>query len=131
MRGSWILIVFAMAGCMEPGEAPVVMGDWGGEHIGMVATSDQADLEYDCAAGRIFGRITPDGSGRFVATGQHFPGHGGPAIINEEQVKRPARYTGMVRGDWMTLTVILTDTNETIGTFTLIRGQSPFVFKCA
>jgi len=130
MRGSWILVVFALTGCMEPGEPPVVTGDWGGQHIGMMATADQADLEYDCAAGKIFGPITPDGLGRFTATGQHYPGHGGPAFINEEQVKRPARYTGMIRGDRMTLTVILTDTNETIGTFTLIRGQSPFVFKC-
>jgi hypothetical protein len=30
----------------------------------------------------------------------------------------------------MTLTVTLTDSDTNLGTFTLIRGGSPFVLKC-
>jgi hypothetical protein len=30
----------------------------------------------------------------------------------------------------MTLTVTLTDTGEKLGTFTLVRSQSPLVFRC-
>ena len=124
------LFLLIVAGCLEANAPPAVMGDWGGDHIGLIAGATQADLEYDCAAGKILGPIAPDGSGRFTAIGEHYPGHGGPIRIDEEQVKRPARYAGQVRGDVMILTVTLTDTNETLGTFTLVRGRSPFVFKC-
>jgi hypothetical protein len=30
----------------------------------------------------------------------------------------------------MSVTVTLTDTNQLLGSFTLVRGASPYVFKC-
>lgn len=115
---------------MGPEIPDVVTGEWGGVHLGLVATEAGAELEYDCATGRIGAALRPDGSGRFSVNGVHFPGHEGPIRIDEEQVQRPARYDGTVRGDRMTITVTLTDTDETIGTFTLVRGATPHVFKC-
>jgi hypothetical protein len=74
--------------------------------------------------------IRPDATGRFAVSGEHYPGHGGAVRIDEELVKRPARYVGSVRGDTMSLKVTLTDSNEVVGTFTLVLGRSPYVFKC-
>lgn len=128
----WIGLGLAglLAGCLGPETRSPVTGEWGGVHLGLVASVQGAELEYDCAAGRITQPIEPDAGGRFSVVGLHFPGHGGPIRVDEEQVQRPARYDGTVRSDKMTITVTLTDTNESIGTFTLVRGASPHVFKC-
>jgi hypothetical protein len=125
-----LLLLLGAAGCLDPEIPSTVTGEWGGTHLGLVATTLGAELEYDCAAGRITAPVRPDASGRFTVPGLHFPGHGGPIRIDEEQVVRPARYDGVVRRDQMTLTVTLTDNNEELGTFTLVRGASPHVFKC-
>lgn len=127
----WLLpLLFCCTGCLDPEVPALVTGDWGGPHLGLVATDIGATLEYDCAAGKIAGPIRPDDGGRFLVTGEHFPGHGGPIRIDEQVDPRPARYQGTVRGNAMTLLVTLTDTNESLGTFTLVRGASPHVFKC-
>jgi hypothetical protein len=130
MRASAVLLLLGLAGCVGPETPEVVTGEWGGVHLGLVASDSGADLEYDCASGHIAGQLRPDGSGRFSAAGSHFPGHGGPIREDEVRETRPARYEGTVRGDKMTLTVTLTDTNEVLGTFTLIQGASPHVIKC-
>jgi len=126
--GACLLVL--LAGCLEANTPALITGDWGGQHLGLTARASGADLEYDCALGRIAEPIRPDGSGRFVAAGEHYPGHGGPIRIDEEQVKRPARYSGVVQGDVMTLSVLLTDSGEALGSFTLVLGRSPHVFKC-
>ena len=125
------LLLLGLVGCMGPETPSVITGEWGGEHLGLVATDSGATLEYDCATGRISGVVRPDGGGRFSSVGLHFPGHGGPGIIPPDPPEsRPARYDGTVRGDRMTITVTLTDTGEVLGTFTLMHGASPHVFKC-
>ena len=123
------LLLLATA-CLDPGVPTLVTGDWGGPHLGLVATISGATLEYDCAEGRIAGPIRPDDGGRFLVTGEHFPGHGGPIRIGDPVERLPASYLGTVRGNTMTVTVTLTDSNQTLGTFTLVRGASPHVFKC-
>lgn len=132
MMGRYLaaLLILGGVGCMNPEVPEVVTGEWGGVHLGMVASESGAELEYDCAAGRIEEPILPDANGRFVAFGRHFPGHGGPIRIDETQEFRPARYEGRVQGMAMTLTVILTDTQETLGSFGMVRGASPHVLKC-
>lgn len=125
-----MLLFLGLVGCAGPEIPAVVTGEWGGVHLGLVVTAAGADLEYDCAEGRINGAVRPDASGRFSAVGVHIPGHGGPIRFGEILETRPARYDGTVRGDKMTITVTLTDTNEVLGTFTLIQGASPHVIKC-
>ena len=129
-RCSGFCLVVLLAGCLEANAPTPVTGDWGGQHLGLVASAAGADLEYDCATGKMAEPIRPDQSGRFLVAGEHYPGHGGPIRVDEEPVKRPARYAGQVRGDTMTLTVTLTDSNEVLGSFTLVLGRSPRVFKC-
>ena len=130
LRSLRLLVLLGATACLGPEVPSLVTGDWGGAHLGLVATDQGADLEYDCAAGRIDEAIRPDSEGRFSVTGVHFPGHGGPVPPGPEIEQHPARYNGVVRGDRMTLTVILTDSDTNLGTFMLIRGASPYVLKC-
>ena len=82
------------------------------------------------AAGRIEEPLIADSDGRFVASGTHTPGHGGPVRIDEILPRRPAEYTGRVDGDLLSLTVVMTDSNIVVGTFQMTRGRSPHVIKC-
>ena len=105
-------------------------GTWGGQHVVMEVTASSATLEYDCANGAITGPLTVDRRGRFSWRGTHTREHGGPIRADEKSNTRPARYTGSTDGKKITLTVTLTDTNETVGTYTLVRGRQGRVFKC-
>lgn len=115
--------------CADAPTAPL-LGNWGGEHIALVVSATGADVEYDCAFGTIEAPIDLRTSGSFTATGTHTFEHGGPIREGEPPDTHPAEYRGLVIGATMTLTVTLTDTTRTVGTFTLRRGQSPTIFKC-
>jgi len=106
-----------------------VGGIWGGPHISMEATETGAEIEYDCAHGRITERIVPDRSGNFEVKGVHVTEHGGP-VREGENNEKAASYRGSIHDETMTLTVTLSGKNETIGTFTLTHGTSGRVRKC-
>jgi hypothetical protein len=125
------LLALVAIACADTTAVPSsITGNWGGDHAGLVATPDSGTLEYDCAAGRITEPVRPYRDGTFVVSGTHSPGHGGPIRIDEVVPKRPARYTGHVAGDHLTLTVVMTDSNVTVGTFDLYAGRNPRVLKC-
>jgi hypothetical protein len=54
--------------------------------------------------------------------------HGGPIRVGEVPDSLPARYAGHVRGDRMTLRVLVGA--DTLGPFELRRGAEPQLFKC-
>jgi len=123
------LIILATACATQPiTEDPA--GAWGGDHIALSVTDTGATLEYDCAAGRIDGAVTPDANGRFQASGTHDIGHGGPVRQDEVPDRHPASYEGRVSGDSMALTVTLTDMGTQVGTFRLMRGATPRIVRC-
>lgn len=105
-------------------------GTWGGEHIGLEVTAQGGQLVYDCAHGTIDRKIVTDAQGRFDLPGTHVREHGGPIRKDEAEDSHPARFTGQIKGDMMTLTVTESDTKELVGTFTLVYGQTPHVVKC-
>ena len=57
--------------------------------------------------------------------------HGGPERVGEPEDSHPARFEGMLDGDRLTFSVRLTDDGTTIGSFTVVHGKAPLVFKCA
>jgi len=97
----------------------------------MEITDAGAALTYDCAHGTIDQPIGLDGSGRFEVQGTHTRERGGPARSGDAPDRHPARYTGRVDGKIMTLVVTLTDTKETVGTFSLASGERPEIHRCA
>ena len=127
-RMSRMGLVLAFAACDDLTITHLEFTTWGGSHIGLVITVSGANVEYDCAEGEILEPIRLV-DGKFNALGLHYMGIGGPIGVDRVH-PRPARYQGSVKGDEMTMTVTLTDTQEKVGTYTLTRGESAHVVKC-
>ena len=105
-------------------------GVWGGEHMGLWVEQGGARVEYDCGRGTIDQPLVLGRRGRFNVKGTHYKEHGGPVRIDEQKAGQPARYTGALVAQTLTITVTLTDTQKTIGTFRLTHNQEPRIVKC-
>ncbi len=123
-------LLTAAGPCSTDVAGPITPSQWGGEHIGLTVSAAGATLEYDCASGTIDQPIVVGANGNFVAQGTHTRGHGGPSMVGEIPDRHPARYDGWTDGETMKLSVTLTDTGQKLGDFTLVRGQTPHVFRC-
>ena len=106
-------------------------GAWGGEHMSLVLSESGGVADFDCAHGRLDEPIATDADGAFDVSGVYVREHGGPIRQGEREDSHPAGYSGVVKGDTMTVTIVLVDTHEAIGTFTLKRGSTGLVVKCA
>ena len=126
------VMTFVVPGCSPasstPAEAAPILGAWHGPHVSLTLTLSGGSIEYDCAHGGLSSPLQADRSGRFTVGGVHVREHGGPIRIDEVPDSVPARYEGTVRGDQMTLRVIVA--NDTLGTFTLRRNGRPQLLKC-
>ena len=125
-----LLVVFVLSGTAATKARRIPKGSWGGDQINVTVDSNSATIEYSCARGTINGPLVLDSKGRFKLTGMHMQEHGGPIRNDEGSNAKPAVYTGTVSGKTMNLTVKLTGTNQTIGTFKLTQGQEGKVFRC-
>jgi len=124
-----IFVVIFMVSCMSASDMQrIPAGSWGGEHISVEVGEKSAKIEYDCAHGEIDGPLVVDAGGRFNLRGTHTPERGGP--IREDRPSRslPATFVGSIKGDKMTLTLKLSDSEEE--TFTLQKGKEANLFKC-
>ena len=110
--------------------ANVPSGTWGGEHIVMEVTGASSTVEFDCAHGTIDGTLTLDSGGRFDVAGSFTTERGGPIRADDPPRAVPARYNGSLKDSTLTVTVVLTESRDTVGTFTLHRGAQPRLFKC-
>lgn len=119
----------ACAAVPPPGSGPLI-GNWGGQHVGLTLDQSGGTIEYDCAAGRITGGVFPGRDGRFVATGTHTPNSGGPERLGEVRRAYPARYSGSVSGEWMALRIDVPDRGLVIGPYRLRRGAQPMLLRC-
>jgi len=106
----------------------IATGLWGGQHISMNVSSKSATIEYDCATGVINGPLVVDADGSFKLHGTHRPERGGPVRADETSSGEPAIYTGTIKGNTMTLTLKVGDSDEE--TFTLEKGQPGDLVKC-
>ncbi len=108
----------------------VALGTWGGQHIRMIVTANGATIEYDCAQGTVASKLMLDAERKFSLTGSHMREGPGPTRIGVTRPSSPARFDGQVNGDEMSLSVVLTDANESIGDFVLRRGSEGRLRKC-
>jgi hypothetical protein len=105
-------------------------GVWGGDHISMTIGDTGTHFELDCAHGDLPAAPTLDRQGHFDVAGNYVREHGGPIRQGEIPDSHPAIFSGTVASTTMTLTIRLSDTNESIGAFTLVLGSLGRVFKC-
>lgn len=103
-------------------------GLWGGQHISIDVGTKSATIEYDCASGVIDGPLVVDADGHFNLRGTHRPERGGPVRADDNSPGHPATYTGTIKGNTMTLTLKVGDSDEE--TFTLEKGKPGELVKC-
>jgi len=134
MRTIWL---FATCAALAAFRAPTVAtgadlepGTWAGEHIVMEVTGAGATVEFDCAHGTLDAPLTLDSSGRFDVAGSFTPERGGPTRGDSASRTVPARYTGSLKDSTLTVTVMLNESKESVGVFTLRHGARPRLFKC-
>jgi hypothetical protein len=106
----------------------VAAGSWGGGHIILEVSEQGAEAEFDCAHGQVTQPIILNEHGDFDVAGTFTAEHGGPVRRDENPVAAPARYSGHVDGDAMSLTVTIG--KDKVGVFTLTRGSLPNLTKC-
>ena len=129
--GLFLLLALLVAGCATSAVPPQPLwGVWGGQHVGLTLGTIDSAIEYDCAKGMIIGPVIVRDDGNFEAFGTHTPGQGGPDRIDHVPPSYPARYSGMVRGDVMTLVVDVAAIGARIGPYALRRGAEPSLLRC-
>ena len=106
----------------------IATGVWGGQHISINVGSKSATIEYDCANGVINGPLVIDADGNFKLRGTHRTERGGPVRAEDNSPGQPATYSGTIKGNTMTLTLKVGDSDEE--TFTLEKGKPGELVKC-
>lgn len=107
-----------------------LLGVWGGEGISVVVEGSTATVTFDCAHGSITEAMVPDNDGKFEVNGTFVREQGGPVRKDGNRQGSPAKYSGVVNGDTLTLGITLTQTNEQLGSFVLTRGKSGRIRRC-
>ncbi|MBL8188203.1 MAG: hypothetical protein JNK38_09355 [Acidobacteria bacterium] len=125
----WLAQLLAMSLCTSAAEG-IPPGQWGGQHISLEITKTGGRLEFDCAHGEFDGRLQPDRQGRFSTEGIYIEEHGGPTRMDNQSAKIPVIYAGQINGGKMKLTIKRKDTQKSLGSFTLKRGEEAFIVKC-
>src|SRR6058998_626846 len=103
-----------------------IKGTWGGDNAGLMAFDTTAHVHIGCNPGDTRQAIVTDAQGPLEAPGLYkitlYPVARGP--------DHPARFTGSVDQNVMTLTVTLTDTAVTLGPVQLELGKEPQMGPC-
>ena len=121
-----VCIVLFTSGTQNMQRIPA--GIWGGPHISIEVGEKSARIEYDCANGMIDGPLVVDSNGNFKLRGTHRIERGGPIRADDDTKGQPATYTGSIKGNTMTLTLRLGDSEAE--TFTLEKGREGDLVKC-
>ncbi|MEK7265227.1 MAG: hypothetical protein AAB227_03915 [Pseudomonadota bacterium] len=125
---AFILPLALLAGCSVTPADPA--GAWGGDHISLIVGESGAEIESDCAHGRIDVPFVVDAAGAFALSGVWSSEHGGPLRVGEEEAAQPARYTGKIAGKAMSLTIYLSSPPTRLGPFALVKDRAPNLLKC-
>jgi hypothetical protein len=103
-------------------------GKWGGHHVRLEVSGSGAEIEFDCAHGRLTGPLTLQ-HGRFAATGTYVR-ESGPVRQDESERGQRVFFKGEVEGSRMILIFSLTEDFKEAETFTLKHRADARLFKC-
>src|ERR1700736_6880512 len=108
MRIPLVFSTFAVLSCSAATSTPIaqVVGTWGGDNAGLIVSNTDVHVHIGCTLGDALGPIHPDANGRFEATGTYNV----DAYPVDRGIIHPARFTGQIFEQTMTLTVSLIDT---------------------
>ncbi len=130
VRPAVVIGLAALAGCSGTIIGISTGESFGGVGVLLVVREAGADLEFDCATGRIEEPMTFSADGTFDVDGTFTPGMGGPVREDDPPIPEAARYMGVLRGARLTLSAILVADGTTIGPYQLRRGEEPLLRRC-
>lgn len=113
----------------ESSARTILSGVWGGEHIRMDINKDGAEIEFDCASGRITRPIALDAKRQFRVEGTFRRQIPAPAQASDD-ASTNAIYFGTLHGDTMRLQVSVSGVDG-VQSFTLVKGNEGHLTKCA
>lgn len=127
--------VVLLVGCsgvgvnLPPFNGELAVGTWGGDGAGMIVSDTSMHLHVGCTYGDVSGRVAV-ASGAFDVSGSYmlraYPITVGPTV--------PARFTGTVTGNVVTITATVDDTvqHQTVvkGPVIVRLGQAPQLGPC-
>jgi hypothetical protein len=121
-------IAAALAAChrydsiLLPGDR-LAFGEWGGDHVDVVANGSVTNVFLGCTSGQFPGNIPLDGNGRFSVNGSWNPSIG-PIRLDGNM---PAQLSGQLAGNVLTFAVAVNDTVvkqvSSLGPATVVFGR--------
>ena len=104
-----------------PADGLLPLGNWGADGAGMIVSDTAMHLHVGCTYGDASGRIALSSTGQFDVAGSYmlraYPVAVGPSV--------PARFTGRLDGNTVTVTVTV---NDTVEKTTVVKGPVTVVF---
>jgi hypothetical protein len=116
----------------DVGSRPLLTpGSWGGRGAELRVGEGAAEIEFNCALGRIDRPFEITSSGEFSLKGLYFPEPGGPGRAGDpESQGLAAIYSGQLQDSELLLSVRITKAGRVIGPFALYKSQEPELEKC-
>lgn len=108
----------------------LALGTWGGDGAGVIVSDTLVHVHVGCTLGDFRRPVALDSAGRFNVAGAYilraYPVQFGPSL--------PARFSGVVRGSLLTLSVAVDDTVEkrlvVLGPLIITLGRDPRLGPC-
>ena len=124
----YALAFILAAACYSSPSDPIteIKGTWGGDDAGLIASDTSAHVHIGCTLGDTSVPIRPDAAGRFDVAGTYNI----DAYPVDRGIIHPARFTGSVSGNELTITVTLTDIGTQLGPVKLVKGKEPKMGPC-
>jgi hypothetical protein len=115
---------------LPPGSDELAVGTWGGDNAGVIVDDSLAHVHVGCTLGNFARPVAFTERGNFSVTGEYllkaYPVARGPML--------PAQFTGTVRSNKLTLTIVVNDTTENktvmLGPVTVTLDQPPQLGPC-
>jgi len=131
----WLAVVAAACSSaatttVPPFDGNIPLGNWGGENAGMIVSDTAMHLHIGCTYGDASGRVPVGSGGQFDVAGSYllraYPIAIGPTV--------PARFTGRLDGDKVTITATIDDTVQqkqvVLGPVTVTYGADAKLGPC-
>jgi hypothetical protein len=120
----------AATATVPPFDGNIPLGNWGGENAGMIVSDTAMHLHIGCTYGDASGRVPVGSGGQFDVAGSYllraYPIAIGPTV--------PARFTGRLDGDKVTITATIDDTVQqkqvVLGPVTVTYGADAKLGPC-
>ena len=123
-----LVSLIIVAACYSNPSDPIteIKGTWGGDDAGLITTDSSAHVHIGCTLGDTSLPIRPDATGHFDVAGTYNV----DAYPIDRGILHPARFTGSVSGNVLTLSVTLTDNGRQLGPVKLVKYQEPKMGPC-